>query len=540
MSCYSIRPTTTSALPRLLPDPLLDRIDAIQRADPWAHEDAVDEGGLDGYADSPPLGGAAARLGFAPPHLAFDEAATPPWPPHAASLARLEQSGLQPSPRVLPGADQVRTPYTQTFRIGPRTILGADTPITIVNRFCLDHGLALWELGGIRAEQQRWELYRLLRKVQWPETADEYAEVERLGTRGALGSLLARRGSPSLARRPHRRRYDGEAAAGAHARGPTAGGPGAPRALPRDGRRGRAAAAAAQRANTPRGPRPPPRAAAAAAAVGVAAAAAARPPAQAEADGAAAEGATEGRHGERGSATARPALDSTPAPAEAPRPQRGGSAPRRAEAQAAAPAAAAAAPAPSLSAGTPARLRPPCRRLGYAGQAAEGQLDDVTERAEGRAERGGVGGGAGRAEESARAEQRKNGTMRDARSEPRSGAGVIRPLAEACCARSHHQLQEERRGVRAAARPPPDPRHERPLPLLLRDPLRDHAGAPAQDDRREDLEADQDAAVEAVRAAVKRVGDARVSRLTPPRHSHSATTQRSLCSGRRRPRRGSP
>ena len=67
MSCYSIRPTTTSALPRLLPDPLLDRIDAIQRADPWAHEDAVDEGGLDGYADSPPLGGAAARLGFAPP-----------------------------------------------------------------------------------------------------------------------------------------------------------------------------------------------------------------------------------------------------------------------------------------------------------------------------------------------------------------------------------------------------------------------------------------------------------------------------------------
>ena len=138
MSCYSIRPTTTSSLPRLLPDPLLDRIDAIQRADPWAHEDALDEGGLDGYADSPPLGGAAARLGFAPPHLAFDDAATPPWPPHAASLARLEQSGLQPSPRVLPGADQVRTPYTQTFRIGPRTILGADTPITIVNRFCLD------------------------------------------------------------------------------------------------------------------------------------------------------------------------------------------------------------------------------------------------------------------------------------------------------------------------------------------------------------------------------------------------------------------
>lgn len=190
MSCYSIRPTTTSALPRLLPDPLLDRIDAIQRADPWAHEDAVDEGGIDGYADSPPLGGAAARLGFAPPHLAFDESAAPPWPPHAASLARLERSGLQPSPRVLPGADQVRTPYTQTFRIGPRTILGADTPITIVNRFCLDHGLALWELGGISAEQQRWELYRLLRKVQWPETADEYAEVERLGTRGALGSLL--------------------------------------------------------------------------------------------------------------------------------------------------------------------------------------------------------------------------------------------------------------------------------------------------------------------------------------------------------------
>ena len=190
MSCYSIRPTTTSSLPRLLPDPLLDRIDAIQRADPWAHEDALDEGGLDGYADSPPLSGAAARLGFAPPHPAFGDAAAPPWPPHAASLARLEQSGLQPSPRVLPGADQVRTPYTQTFRIGPRTILGADTPITIVNRFCLDHGLALRELGGISAEQQRWELYRLLRKVQWPETADEYAEVERLGTRGALGSLL--------------------------------------------------------------------------------------------------------------------------------------------------------------------------------------------------------------------------------------------------------------------------------------------------------------------------------------------------------------
>ena len=61
MSCYSIRPTMTSALPRLLPDPLLDRIDAIQRADPWAHEDALDEGGIDGYADSPPLTEATAR-----------------------------------------------------------------------------------------------------------------------------------------------------------------------------------------------------------------------------------------------------------------------------------------------------------------------------------------------------------------------------------------------------------------------------------------------------------------------------------------------
>ena len=104
-----------------LPCPLLDRIDAIQRADPWAHEDAVDEGGLDGYADSPPLAGgrraSALRRRTTPSTTRRLDALQPP---HAASLARLEQSGLQPSPRVLPGADQVRTPYTQTFRIGPR------------------------------------------------------------------------------------------------------------------------------------------------------------------------------------------------------------------------------------------------------------------------------------------------------------------------------------------------------------------------------------------------------------------------------------
>ena len=101
MSCYSIRRTTTSALPRgSFPDPLLDNSTGRTRT-----------------RSTRPASTATPtrRRSAAPRRASASRRRSTRWPPHAASLARLEQSGLQPSPRVLPGADQVRTPYGRPF-----------------------------------------------------------------------------------------------------------------------------------------------------------------------------------------------------------------------------------------------------------------------------------------------------------------------------------------------------------------------------------------------------------------------------------------
>ncbi len=61
------------------------------------------------------------------------------------------------------------TGFPREFWLSPKTVLSESTPVATINRFCIDHGFYLWELGGTTPHEQRWALFRLLEKHRWPE-----------------------------------------------------------------------------------------------------------------------------------------------------------------------------------------------------------------------------------------------------------------------------------------------------------------------------------------------------------------------------------
>ena len=64
--------------------------------------------------------------------------------------------------------------FEKEFWLSAKTPLTDATPIATVNRFCIDHGFYMWELGGSTAHEQRRALYKLLEKHRWPEGLDGF------------------------------------------------------------------------------------------------------------------------------------------------------------------------------------------------------------------------------------------------------------------------------------------------------------------------------------------------------------------------------
>ena len=54
--------------------------------------------------------------------------------------------------------------FEKEYWLSAKVPLTDATPIATVNRFCIDHGFYMWELGGSTAHEQRRALYELLEK----------------------------------------------------------------------------------------------------------------------------------------------------------------------------------------------------------------------------------------------------------------------------------------------------------------------------------------------------------------------------------------
>ena len=66
--------------------------------------------------------------------------------------------------------------YTRTFALGPKTFLKETTPMSVMSKFCSEHGIVnLFDLGQT-ADTQRWGLYNLLKLARWPEDVEELTE----------------------------------------------------------------------------------------------------------------------------------------------------------------------------------------------------------------------------------------------------------------------------------------------------------------------------------------------------------------------------
>ena len=64
--------------------------------------------------------------------------------------------------------------FEKEYWLSAKVPLTDATPIATVNRFCIDHGFYMWELGGSTAHEQRRALYKLLEKHRWPEGLDGF------------------------------------------------------------------------------------------------------------------------------------------------------------------------------------------------------------------------------------------------------------------------------------------------------------------------------------------------------------------------------
>ena len=81
--------------------------------------------------------------------------------------------------------------YTRTFALGPKTFLKETTPMSVMSKFCSEHGIVnLFDLGQT-ADTQRWGLYNLLKLARWPEDVEEL--IESPPPPGILSRLLMKK-----------------------------------------------------------------------------------------------------------------------------------------------------------------------------------------------------------------------------------------------------------------------------------------------------------------------------------------------------------
>eukprot|EP00965_Chrysotila_dentata_P230939 6198065-Pleurochrysis_carterae.AAC.2 len=103
---------------------------------------------------------------------------TPQFPPvcevPSAAPARLTSPQCA---RASPQANGQHVGFPKQFWLGPRTVLTQNTPISALNRFCVEHGFYLWELGGSTPLGQRIALYSMLERQGWPDGYEAYMKA---------------------------------------------------------------------------------------------------------------------------------------------------------------------------------------------------------------------------------------------------------------------------------------------------------------------------------------------------------------------------
>ena len=70
--------------------------------------------------------------------------------------------------------------FEKEYWLSAKVPLTDATPIATVNRFCIDHGFYMWELGGSTAHEQRRALYKLLEKQAKARHAADRASVDEV------------------------------------------------------------------------------------------------------------------------------------------------------------------------------------------------------------------------------------------------------------------------------------------------------------------------------------------------------------------------
>ena len=81
---------------------------------------------------------------------------------------------LQRQERRAAAAAAAAETFDEELWLTPRTRLTADTPVTTLNRFCVDHGFYLKQLGAATPQEQRAKLRSLLLSRGWPQGRQAY------------------------------------------------------------------------------------------------------------------------------------------------------------------------------------------------------------------------------------------------------------------------------------------------------------------------------------------------------------------------------
>ena len=115
-------------------------------------------------------------------------------PPTRPPLPALAPRSRATTPRVMSSAGLAPQPsygshpfgFEKEYWLSAKVPLTDATPIATVNRFCIDHGFYMWELGGSTAHEQRRALYKLLAADRLPKFVHGVKAVAKPGLFGRM------------------------------------------------------------------------------------------------------------------------------------------------------------------------------------------------------------------------------------------------------------------------------------------------------------------------------------------------------------------